>query len=153
MNDSADRHMSNRCREVVGNHCHCTLEYNMPEGTRRTCMVCEPEQHADELLVARHGIVVAIKQLAYEAAMQDAWAEVETEQDDPAYLAWCEEQDAIHEGRATELVECVMCLPISKRFNLGAELEAPLRGVLRRYTTKGFDPSEVLVLSCKHEVL
>lgn len=38
----ADRHMNNQCREVVGGHCHCTLEYGMPEGQRRDCMVCEP---------------------------------------------------------------------------------------------------------------
>jgi hypothetical protein len=38
----ADRHMTGRCREVVGTHCHCTLEYGMPDGQRRSCMVCEP---------------------------------------------------------------------------------------------------------------
>lgn len=45
LEDSADRHMANRCREVIpsafGAHCHCTLEYNMPDGERRPCMVCD----------------------------------------------------------------------------------------------------------------
>lgn len=39
---SADRHMKGECREVVGMHCHCSNEFNMPEGTRRACTVCEP---------------------------------------------------------------------------------------------------------------
>lgn len=70
---------------------------------------------------------------------------------DPAYLAWCEEQEAIHTGRATELTHCYLCEPnVNLRLQPGA---GPLRGVLARGTTRCSDPSETLTLSCGHVVI
>lgn len=70
---------------------------------------------------------------------------------DPAYLAFCEEQAAIHDGTATELVRCYLCEP---NVNLRLAKDAgPLRGVLARSVTGGSDPTEMLSLSCGHEVI
>lgn len=48
---------------------------------------------------------------------------------DAGYRAFCDEQEAIHEGRATQLVHCYLCEPdVNKRLDKDA---GPLRGVQR----------------------
>lgn len=62
---------------------------------------------------------------------------------DPAYLLYCEEEEAIHYGLATALTDCYLCPEGS-----------PRRGILS--TSIGGDrndPSEVQHLSCGHEII
>lgn len=60
-----------------------------------------------------------------------------------------EAQEAIADGRATELWPCVQCLPLHERLVLGAESRAPLRGATGTHVA-GTDPSEVIHLHCGH---
>lgn len=71
-----------------------------------------------------------------------------------------QEQEAIHEGRATELTRCYMCLPFEDRvldmFRDPHEYSlAPLRGIRARNTNYNSpDPTEVLsLMPCGHKVL
>lgn len=68
-----------------------------------------------------------------EAAAQD---------EDPSYVAWCEEQDAIHEGRAVQLTACYLCPGGS-----------PLRGIIGESTCNPADPTALLHLSCGHRII
>ena len=71
------------------------------------------------------------------------------------YDEYCEEQEAIWAGRATELVHCYLCFledagtaDMSPRADQG-----PLRGVLKRTCPPSPDPTEVLHLSCGHAII
>lgn len=72
--------------------------------------------------------------------------------DEAAYLAWCDEMEAIHEGRAIELVPCYLC-HLEATGKVAADGEGPLRGVLRHSTTPGPDPYDVQHLSCGHGLI
>ena len=73
--------------------------------------------------------------------------------DTPEYRAFEEEQLAIHEGRATQLVRCYMCLPPGP---LRMALDAgPLRGIVRRgITNERQDPTTTYELApCGHTII
>lgn len=55
------------------------------------------------------------------------------------HLEGCE---AVHEGRAMDLMDCYLCPEGS-----------PLRGVVSTYVTNTADPTEAYVLSCFHTVI
>ena len=57
------------------------------------------------------------------------------------YEEFEEEMDAIHEGRATGLTECVFC-PGDQ-----------LRGIMSMRVAGGSDPTEMYTLNCGHEVM
>lgn len=67
------------------------------------------------------------------------------------YDGYLATQQAIWEGRATELWPCVQCLPLPHRLTLGAEQVAPLRGNVGSHIA-GSDPTEVIHLSCGHHL-
>lgn len=80
---------------------------------------------------------------------------VEPWHDDPAYLAFQAEQEAIHDGLATELVHCYLCwleatgtADCSPRQDQG-----PLRGVVGHGCTGGFDPYATVKLTCGHTLI
>jgi len=87
--------------------------------------------------------------------------------DDPAYLAWCEEQEAIEDGRAVELRHCYLChLEQTGHADLSPRQDqGPLRGVLTHGTAYGFsraasarqgydgDPYDVVRLTCGHGLI
>lgn len=87
--------------------------------------------------------------------------------DDPAYLAHREEQEAIEEGRATELVHCYLCFleETGKADMSPRQDQGPLRGVVTHGTAYGFDraasarqgydgdPYDMVRLTCGHSLI
>jgi hypothetical protein len=87
--------------------------------------------------------------------------------DTPEYLAYCEEEEAIHEGRATRLTHCYLCfLEATGKADMSPKSDqGPLRGVLSEGTAYGFDrrasarqgfdgdPYSALRLSCGHTII
>jgi len=81
-----------------------------------------------------------------------AWQDQDDEMNDPAYEAYCAEQDAVADGLATELTPCYLCEPdVNERVR--NPKAGPLRGILRRSDSGGADPTEVLHLSCGHAII
>lgn len=70
-------------------------------------------------------------------------------EDDPAYVAWEQAQEAIQHGLATELTQCEQCVPVQLRFGPDAQT-APLRGILARTVIDSADPTMIYRLSCGH---
>jgi hypothetical protein len=79
----------------------------------------------------------------------DLWAE--DEPDDAGYRAYLEAEYAEHIGAATQLAHCYLCEPDFQKRHLPAA--GPLRGVVRMFVGGGSDPTEVLVLTCGHEII
>jgi len=70
---------------------------------------------------------------------------------DPAYLEFLDEQEAIESGLAVELRHCYLCEP---DFNKRCQPDAgPLRGVLGHGTTPGDDPYDLAYMSCGHALI
>ena len=64
-----------------------------------------------------------------------------------------EEQLAIEEGRATEVVNCYLCyLEQTGKADYTGKL-GPFRAVVNRGTTPGFDPYATQKLSCGHTLI
>lgn len=87
--------------------------------------------------------------------------------DTPEYIAYCEEQEAIHEGRATQLVHCYLCyLDEHGKADMSPKADqGPLRGVVAERTVYGFDraasarqgydgdPYAAVKLTCGHTLI
>jgi hypothetical protein len=61
-----------------------------------------------------------------------------------------EAMEAVHEGRAMDLTRYYLCPPTGIWSKEG---DGPLRGIVRTYTNRSADPTEVAVLTCGHEVI
>lgn len=72
------------------------------------------------------------------------------------YEEWCEEEEAIHSGSAIQLTPCCLCyLALTGKADTSPRGDqGPLRGIIRRSTSGGSDPYEVLHLApCGHAVI
>lgn len=82
-------------------------------------------------------------------------AESMTDEERKRYDEFNAEQEAIHDGTATELTGCYLChLEETGRPDMTPKAsESPLRGIVRRKSTGGSDPYELMMLSCGHGII
>lgn len=77
----------------------------------------------------------------------------------PAYRLHCDEQDAIHEGLATELTNCYLCY-LEATGEVAKDGQGPLRGIARHSTMRTHrthpeaDSYDVLhLIPCGHSLI
>lgn len=79
-----------------------------------------------------------------------------SDEDEASYASYVEEMEAIESGRAMRVVHCYLChLNETGRPDDSPKADqGPLRGIVREYTSKGFDPYAVYVLTpCGHHII